>query len=162
MVTRTAAWGATRFNTSQLVFPQLLQKDGYQTAWIGKLHLNALPNGFDYLNVLAAQGGQGTYFNPEFVNNNNDTIAYKGYVTDIITNFFFNWLQQRDTSKPFFAIVGEKATHRSWYPDVQDLGAYDNIDFPLPDDFFDNYDTVRAAAWSSANSNYCTASQFST
>src|SRR6476620_8370591 len=38
--------GGTRFNTSQLVFPQLLQKNGYKTAWIGKLHLNALPNGF--------------------------------------------------------------------------------------------------------------------
>ena len=137
--------GGTRFNTSQLVFPQLLQKNGYKTAWIGKLHLNALPNGFNYLNVLAGAGGQGTYFNPDFVNNNNDTIAYKGYVTDLITDFFFNWLQERDTSKPFFAIVGEKATHRSWYPDLQDLGAYDSIDFPLPDDFFDNYDTRLAA-----------------
>lgn len=137
--------GGTRFNTSQLVFPQLLQQNGYQTAWIGKMHLNALPNGFDYLNVLSAYGGQGSYFNPKFVNNANDTIAYKGYVTNIITDFFFNWLQQRDTSKPFFAIVGEKATHRSWYPDVQDLGAYDNIDFPLPNNFFDNYNTRLAA-----------------
>jgi arylsulfatase A-like enzyme len=137
--------GGTAFNINQLVFPQLLQSQGYQTAWIGKMHLNILPNGFDYLNVLSGNGGQGTYFNPEFVNRNKDTTAYKGYVTDLISNFFFNWLQNLDTSKPFFAVVGEKATHREWYPDIQDLGAYDNIDFPLPDDFFDNYDTRLAA-----------------
>lgn len=137
--------GITPFNTAQLVFPQLLQQNGYQTAWIGKMHLNALPKGFDYLNILAGAGGQGFYFNPDFVNTNNDTITYKGYVSNLISDFFFNWLQQRDTSKPFFAVVGEKATHRSWYPDLQDLGAYDNIDFPLPEDFYDNYDTRLAA-----------------
>jgi arylsulfatase A-like enzyme len=137
--------GRTPFNTRQLVFPELLQQSGYQTAWIGKMHLNSLPNGFDYLNVLAGAGGQGFYYNPDFVNSHNDTIAYKGYVTNLISQFFFDWLQNRDTSKPFFAVVGEKATHRSWYPDVQDLGAYDSIDFPLPDDFFDNYDTRLAA-----------------
>lgn len=137
--------GGTPFNTSQMVFPQLLQRSGYQTAWIGKMHLNALPKGFDYLNVLAGAGGQGTYFNPDFVNTNNDTINYKGYVTNLISDFFFGWLQQRDSSKPFFAVVGEKATHRSWEPDLQDLGAYDDVDFPLPDNFFDNYDTRLAA-----------------
>lgn len=134
-----------KFDTSQVIFSELLQKGGYQTAWVGKMHLNALPKGFDYLNVLSAAGGQGTYFNPEFVNNKNDTSSYKGYVTDLITDFFFDWLQKRDDSKPFFAVVGQKATHRSWLPDIQDLGAYDDIDFPLPDDFFDNYDTRLAA-----------------
>lgn len=134
-----------KFDTSQLIFSEVLQKSGYQTAWVGKMHLNALPRGFDYLNVLSSAGGQGTYFNPEFVNNHNDTASYKGYVTNLISDFFFDWLQKRDESKPFFAVVGEKATHRSWLPDIQDLGAYDDIDFPLPDDFFDNYDTRLAA-----------------
>ncbi|PVD51967.1 sulfatase [Terrimonas sp.] len=134
-----------KFDTAQLVFPELLQKNGYQTAWIGKMHLHALPRGFDYLNVLAGAGGQGTYFNPDFVNQDNDTASYKGYVTNLITDFFFDWLSNRDTSKPFFALVGEKATHRTWLPDIPDLGAYDDIDFPLPDDFFDNYDTRLAA-----------------
>lgn len=134
-----------KFDTSQLVFPELLQSNGYQTAWIGKMHLHALPKGFDYLNVLASAGGQGTYYNPEFVNQNNDTASYKGYVTNLITDFFFDWLGKRDTSKPFFALVGEKATHRSWHPDIPDLGAYDHINFPLPEDFFDDYNTRLAA-----------------
>jgi Arylsulfatase A and related enzymes len=137
--------GGTPINTAQLVFPQLLQQNGYQTAWIGKMHLNALPKGSNYLNVLASAGGQGHYFNPTFVNINNDTSAYKGYVTNLITDFFFEWMEQRDPNKPFFAVIGEKATHRSWLPDLPDLGAYDAIDFPLPDDFFDNYESRPAA-----------------
>lgn len=137
--------GGTPFNTNQLVFPELLQTNGYQTAWIGKMHLNTVPKGFDYLNVLAGAGGQGNYFNPLFVNKNRDTVAFKGYVSNLISDFFFDWLKERDSSKPFFAVVGEKATHREWLPDIQDLGAYDNIDFPLPDNFFDNYDTRKAA-----------------
>lgn len=131
-----------RYDVNQTNFPALLQQGGYQTAWIGKLHLGSLPVGFDYFNILP---GQGQYYNPEFINNQNDTIQYKGYVTNLISDFFFDWLQKRDTSKPFFAVVGEKATHREWLPDVQDLGAYDNIEFPLPDDFFDNYDSRLAA-----------------
>jgi arylsulfatase A-like enzyme len=131
-----------RFDVNQETFPVVLQQNGYQTAWIGKLHLGSLPIGFNYFNILP---GQGNYYNPDFINNNNDTIQYKGYVTNLISDFFFNWLEQRDTSKPFFAVVGEKATHREWLPDIQDLGAYDNIDFPLPPTFYDNYDTRPAA-----------------
>lgn len=130
------------FDVHQETFPVLLQQNGYQTAWIGKLHLGSLPIGFNYFNILP---GQGHYYNPDFINNNNDTIRYKGYVTNLISDFFFNWLQGRDTSKPFFAVIGEKATHREWLPDVQDLGAYDGINFPLPATFFDTYDTREAA-----------------
>ncbi|MGC4034735.1 MAG: sulfatase [Chitinophagaceae bacterium] len=130
------------FDVNQTTFPVLLQQNGYQTAWIGKLHLGSLPIGFNYFNILP---GQGNYFNPDFINNNNDTIQFKGYVTNLVSDFFFDWLQKRDTTKPFFAVVGEKATHREWLPDVPDLGAYDNIDFPLPADFFDQYDSRLAA-----------------
>ncbi|MFT4152915.1 sulfatase [Parafilimonas sp.] len=133
--------GREPFDVTQFVFPQLLQQNGYQTAWIGKMHLNSLPNGFDYLKIL---NGQGTYYNPQFISKT-DTAQYHGYVTDLISGFFFDWLKNRDEHKPFFAVVGEKATHREWLPDIQDLGAYDDIDFPLPESFFDNYDTRLAA-----------------
>jgi arylsulfatase A-like enzyme len=132
-----------KFDFSQQVFPALLQQTGYQTAWIGKLHLGNLPyNGFDFFNVLP---GQGQYYNPDFINNKNDTVRYTGYVTDLITQFSLDWLTQRDASKPFFLVVGEKATHREWLPAIEDLGAYDNIDFPLPENFYDNYDKRLAA-----------------
>ncbi|WP_217605655.1 sulfatase [Chitinophaga sp. GbtcB8] len=125
-----------KFDISQELFPRILQQHNYQTAWIGKWHLGSLPQGFDYWNILP---GQGQYYNPDFIKIGGDTSRSSGYVTSLITEFSINWLQQRDTSKPFFMVVGEKATHREWLPDLQDLGAYDNVDFPLPANFKDDY-----------------------
>ena len=131
------------FNVNQEVFPMLLQKAGYQTAWIGKMHLGTLPPGFDYLDVLP---GQGQYYNPDFINTEHKTRRVEGYVTDLITQFSLDWLKQRDTAKPFFLVVGEKATHREWLPALEDLGAYDAVQFPLPPNFYDNYQGRTAAA----------------
>jgi len=125
-----------RFNVNQTLFSTLMQQNNYQTAWVGKWHLGTLPKGFDYFNILIQQG---FYFNPDFVNTNNDTLSYNGYVSDLITKFSLDWLDKRDQSKPFCLVVGEKATHREWMPDVQDLGAYDDIDFPIPGTFKDAY-----------------------
>jgi arylsulfatase A-like enzyme len=131
-----------RFNTDQPVFPAMLRDSGYQTAWIGKWHLGNLPKGFDYFRIL---NGQGEYFNPNIISPS-DTTEIHGYVTNIITQLTENWLDNRDTSKPFCLIVGEKATHREWNPDIPDLGAYDDKDFPLPSTFYDDYKGRRAAA----------------
>lgn len=131
-----------QFDVSQHVFPEDLQKTGYQTAWIGKMHLGTLPHGFDYLNILP---GHGSYYNSDFVNSKNETHRYNGYVTDVITQLSKEWLETRDKKKPFFMVVGHKATHRSWLPSLQDLGAYDNITFPLPSTFYDTYEGRIAA-----------------
>ncbi len=132
----------TRFNTNQTLFPEVLQQNGYQTAWIGKMHLNSLPKGFDYWNILP---GQGRYYNPHFISQPNDTTLYKGYVSDVITQFSTDWLDKRDPSKPFFMIVGHKAVHREWSPALEDLGAYDDVNFPLPANFYDTYEGRKAA-----------------
>ncbi len=130
------------FDVNQPVFSEELQKNGYQTAWIGKMHLGSLPNGFDYINVLP---GQGQYYNPDFVNSKRDTVRYPGYVTNVVTKLSLDWINKRDDLKPFFLVVGHKATHREWLPDLPDLGAYDTVNFPLPATFYDNY-TGREAA----------------
>jgi arylsulfatase A-like enzyme len=130
-----------KFDVTQLLFPRVLQQNGYQTAWIGKWHLGSLPQGFDYWKVLP---GQGNYYNPDFIGQH-DTTRIPGYVTNIITDLSVSWLNNRDTSKPFMLIVGEKATHREWLPDLPDLGAYDDIKFPLPATFHDNYKGRSAA-----------------
>ncbi|OIN60382.1 sulfatase family protein [Arsenicibacter rosenii] len=130
------------FDVNQPVFPEELQKNGYQTAWVGKMHLGSLPHGFDYLNILP---GHGSYYNSDFVNSQNQTKRYPGYVTDVITQLSTQWLDKRDPSKPFFLVVGHKATHREWLPAIEDLGAYDNVTFPIPSTFYDNYDGRLAA-----------------
>lgn len=125
-----------KFDLNQDVFPTHLRKNNYQTAFIGKWHLGTLPRCFDYFNILESQG---QYFNPDFINTANDTIRHTGYVSDVITNFSMDWINGRDRSKPFCLIVGHKATHRSWLPAVEDLGAYDTTDFALPSTFNDDY-----------------------
>src|SRR5690606_1451924 len=126
-----------RFDINQFVFSRLMSESGYQTAWVGKWHLGTLPgDAFDYWDILP---GQGYYFNPDFINNANDTVRHEGYVTDVITQLATGWLDGRDQDKPFFMVIGEKATHREWLPAVEDLGAYDSVEFPLPETFYDHY-----------------------
>ncbi|WP_316791250.1 sulfatase [Pedobacter frigoris] len=132
-----------KFDVKQQMLSGLLSQEGYQTAWIGKWHLGTLPGkAFDHWEIMPDQG---FYYNPDFINQQNDTVRSVGYVTDIITQKATDWLESRDKSKPFFLVVGEKATHREWLPDVQDLGAYDHVNFPLPATFFDDYSGREAA-----------------
>ncbi|WP_447642535.1 MULTISPECIES: sulfatase family protein [Chitinophagaceae] len=133
----------SNFNFDQDIFVKGLQKAGYQTAWIGKMHLgNNIPQGFDYYNILPDQG---QYYNPDFIGMGNIRKRYTGYVSNIITDLSEQWLDTRDTTKPFCLVVGHKATHRVWLPDIPDLGLYDSIRFPLPHDFYDDYATRKAA-----------------
>ena len=50
-----------RFDGSQITFPKLLQQAGYQTAVIGKWHLESDPTGFNHWEILPEQG---VYYNP--------------------------------------------------------------------------------------------------
>ncbi|MDD7455616.1 MAG: sulfatase [Bacteroidales bacterium] len=130
------------FDGSQQTLPKLLQAGGYQTAMVGKWHLVSDPTGFDYWDILT---GQGDYYNPVFIRNGNRIIR-EGYSTDITTDVALDWLEdQRDPNKPFCLFLHYKAPHRSWMPDAQDLGAYDDVTFPLPDNFYDNYSGREAA-----------------
>ena len=134
----------SNFNFNQDIFVKDLQAAGYLTAWIGKMHLgNNTPQGLDYYNILPAQG---SYYNPDFIETGNKKTHYTGYVTNIITDISEDWLDHRDKSKPFCLVIGHKATHRTWMPDLDDLGMFEDRTFPLPVDFYDNYDTRKAAA----------------
>jgi len=132
----------SEFDFSQNLFVKDLQKGGYKTAWIGKIHLGHQLQGFNYYDVLH---GQGHYFNPDFISNKGRE-RVEGYVSDIVTDKAINWLDSIDTNNPFCLIIGHKATHRTWMPDPKDFGAYDNDKFPLPETFYDDYSTRKAAA----------------
>ena len=124
------------FDGSQQTFPKLLQQVGYQTAIVGKWHLKSEPTGFDFWEVLP---GQGYYYNPDF-RTPNGKIRETGYVTDIITNKALNWLKNgRDAEKPFMLMLQHKAPHREWSPALRHINIFDDVDFPEPDNLFDDY-----------------------
>ena len=125
---------------------KILQRNGYQTAIVGKWHLGQgpahWPTGFDYWNILQ---GQGPYFDPEMVCNG-EKVQYEGYTTDLITDLSLEWLKERDKEKPFFLMYHHKAPHRPWDPDDKHADMYEDIDIPTPDTFDDDYSNRAAAA----------------
>jgi len=137
---------ATKMDGRQLTFQKLLQKQGYQTAVIGKWHLGHGgvhdPTGFDYWDVLP---GQGLYHDPEMIEFGKKRVV-KGYVSDIITDKCLDWLEQRDGSRPFCLLYHHKAPHRHWEPDEKHASMYDGIDIPEPETFHDDYANRSAAA----------------
>jgi choline-sulfatase len=133
----------THIDTRQASYPMYLQQNGYNTAWIGKWHINNTPRYFDYWRVLP---GQGNYYNPDFINMDSSRSRVEGYATTVITDQALDWLEKgRDKSKPFSLVIGQKAPHREWQPELQDLHAFDGKTFEVPNTFFDTYEGREAA-----------------
>lgn len=126
------------FDTTNVTFPQLLKKAGYQTAMFGKLHFGNNPKGFDEFKILP---GQGDYYNPKFITQKGDT-TITGYVTDIITDLTIDWFDnRRDQDKPFMLMYLHKAPHRTWMPAERHYTDFTKRTFPLPKTLFDDYET---------------------
>ena len=123
------------FDWDQDNFPKLLQKAGYQTAMIGKIHLDGLPQGFDFSMVLP---GQGQYYNPDFLVNG-ERRRFEGYVTEITTEYALKWLNEdREKDKPFLLIYNQKAPHRNWQPAPKYLTLFDDTTFTPPATYYDD------------------------
>lgn len=131
------------FDTTQVTFPQLFQKAGYETAMFGKLHFGNNPKGVDDFMILP---GQGNYINPDFISQKGDTTIL-GYATDIITDLTLNWLKKkRNPEKPFMLMYLHKAPHRPWWPTPEKFKEFYGKEFPLPASLFDDYSNRGSAA----------------
>ena len=127
-------------NPDSLNVAKVLQKNGYQTAVVGKWHLKKEPSGFDYYKVLP---GQGKYNNPLFKTKENWEDGYKGGVeesgfsADIIGDSSIDWLKKRDPNKPFFLMTHFKATHEPFdYPERNKNFLKDET-IPEPESLYD-------------------------
>ena len=140
------------FDWEQDNFPKQLQKVGYQTAMIGKIHLDGLPQGFDFSMVLE---GQGAYYNPDFLING-EKKRITGYCSDIVTETAVDWLKnKREKNKPFCLLYHQKAPHREWLPSPKYFKEYTKMNFKIPETLFDNYEG-RGTAAKSAEMNILT------
>ena len=96
-------------------FPLLLQRAGYETAFVGKWHMgnddSARP-GFD---MWVSFKGQGQYLNPE-ITEGERTAPVTGYITDILNDRALAFVR-RPHSKPFLLYLSHKAVH----PNIRQL-----------------------------------------
>jgi len=126
------------FDHNQPQFQKLLRKNGYQTAMVGKIHIEGKLQGFDYWEVLP---GQGRYWNPDFITEEGKTQYHGEHSTDVITRKAIEWLESgRDKDKPFMAMVHFKAPHRNWQPTTRWKERFKHRIFPEPATLFDNHE----------------------
>jgi arylsulfatase A-like enzyme len=128
--------GQAPFDGSQVTFPKLLQSAGYETALIGKWHLESNPTGFDHWEIL---DGQGRYYNPLLISTSGRA-KRPGYVTEILTELAVDWISdQRDATKPFLLMLQHKAPHRPWEPGPKQFRLYEDQKIPEPASLFEDY-----------------------
>ena len=132
-------------DTTKTFFSEILRAHGYQTGVVGKWHMRCEPKGFDYYYVL---WDQGDYYNPEFKSpaTNGEYVKEEGYATTLTTDHAIAFLEQRDKDKPFCLLVHHKAPHRNWMPDTKYADLYEDVEFPMPETFYDDYATRSDAA----------------
>lgn len=131
-------------DTTRTFFTEQLQQAGYQTAVVGKWHMGCDPKGFDYYHIY---NDQGQYYNPQYRGTDTDGkyIVEEGYSTDLTTDHALRFIEHRDTNKPFCLLLHHKAPHRNWLANTKYFGMYDNVTFPMPETFYDDYETRGSA-----------------
>lgn len=134
-------------------FPQDLQTAGYETAFFGKWHMgdeDEPQRGFDH---WVAFRGQGTYYSdghgtsrvvPQttydgFNINGTQRVAQKGYITDELTDYTLDWLENREQKrKPFFVYLSHKAVHSDFVARDGERGKYRDKPWQPPATFADS------------------------
>lgn len=120
-------------------FPQLLQKAGYETAFMGKWHMGGEDDGpqrgFDR---WISFRGQGRYWASglETFNIDGKRAPQPGYVTDDLTDLAVEWIAGRK-GKPFFLYLSHKAVHSKFIPAERHKGRYQEKKIKLPASFGD-------------------------
>jgi len=96
------------------IFPQLLQTSGYETAFIGKWHLektNKPRSGFDHWISFV---GQGHYYGND-LNIDGENVRTENYITDELTDYSIEFIKKK-RNKPFMLYLSHKACHGPYVP----------------------------------------------
>jgi N-acetylglucosamine-6-sulfatase len=115
-------------------FPEYLRDAGYATGYFGKWHMGNSSDdpqpGFDrWVSFL----GQGTYLpSKNGLNVDGKKVPQKGYITDELTDYAVDWIQQQKKDKPYFVYLSHKAVHAEFIPADRHKGRYDKEKFVPP------------------------------
>lgn len=118
-------------------WPNLLREAGYHTGLVGKWHIRTPPAGYAYTAVLP---GQGAYFDPPMLVDGTEK-RQKGHTDDVIGDHALRFLRDRARDKPFCLLYQFKAPHRDWQPAPRFAKAFDDVEIPLPGNFFESLET---------------------
>lgn len=117
-----------------IFFPQYLQQAGYQTALVGKWHIDGdhddPQRGFDYWVSFKELGS----YLPEKngLNVNGKHVPQKGYITDELTDYALEFLQHRKKDQPFMLYLSHKGPHLPMIPADRHKGMFTNHVFKPP------------------------------
>ncbi len=115
-----------------VTFPQVLQQQGYKTAFIGKWHMGGESDeprpGFDR---WVSFRGQGEYYDPT-INFDGQRRQLKGaYVTDVLTEEAVKFINENN-SRPFMLYLSHKAVHADFFPAERHKELYSDVAIPHP------------------------------
>ncbi|MDG1894240.1 MAG: sulfatase [Fuerstiella sp.] len=125
---------ADRMPEDTQTFPQLLQQADYETAFIGKWHMggssDAARPGFDH---WVSFRGQGTYApGKQTLNVNGRHVPRTKYMTDELTDYSTQWLNSRDSDRPFLLYLSHKGVHGLYDPAPRHIDRYLNAPVAKP------------------------------
>ncbi len=116
----------------EVLFPELLQRAGYDTAVVGKWHVPwpwAVDlRGFDH---WVSFDGQGKYHG-QALSADGRRVEPDGHLTDQLTGLALDWLAARDPERPFFLLFAPKNCHYPFQPAERHRGALADVEFPQP------------------------------
>ncbi len=123
-------------------YAQILQHEGYKTAFIGKWHMaenNGPRKGFDY---WCSFSGQGNY-NGNVLNINGTEIRNDGYITDELNKYALDFIN-KNSEKPFCLYLSHKAVHQPFTPPERDQDIYREDPITEPASWQDNMESKPA------------------
>ncbi|HCO94975.1 MAG TPA: acetylglucosamine-6-sulfatase [Phycisphaerales bacterium] len=124
---------------SVATFPELLQKAGYETAFVGKWHMarkNSPRAGFEH---WVSFTGQGRY-DKNKLNVDGQNVQSDTYVTDDLTDYAVRFLKKRH-EKPFMLYLSHKAVHGPFAPAKRHANLYSDVEIESRHNPKDNLDT---------------------
>src|SRR5438477_8038441 len=93
-----------------MTYPRILQQSGYETAFIGKIHMGTDPSPRPGFDKWISFKGQGVYLNP-MLNIDGKQEKVEGYITDLLSDYAVDYIKQK-REKPFAMCLWHKAVHQ--------------------------------------------------